>query len=301
MRTVTLALIAGLSACGWTAAQAADLDYGYLRGPEYEPPAPLIDWSGVYLGGHGGYSSAALDFKNVFQPLVYSRTHDSTAESIFGASTLLSARSQRVDSATYGAIAGYNFQFDDVVIGIEGDYTRFGKYGSSYDSIGRVKMNGDFKESVELAGVTSTRVQDYGTIRARAGYALGNFMPFVTGGVAVGRALIVDAVNVQHYGYNLATFNANQAVTNGAAPAYVNNFGYSAFSQSNPEGSVPDVQTVKQAKTKVVAGVALGAGLEFALTSNIVLRGEYQYVLLNDFDGHKVNLNTVRGGAAVKF
>ncbi len=50
-----------------------------------------------------------------------------------------------------------------------------------------------------------------------------------------------------------------------------------------------------------MAGVALGAGLEFALTSNIVLRGEYQYILFNDFDGHKVNVNTVRGGAAVKF
>jgi outer membrane immunogenic protein len=51
----------------------------------------------------------------------------------------------------------------------------------------------------------------------------------------------------------------------------------------------------------VIGGVALGAGLEFALTSNIMLRGEYQYVLFNDFKGHSAEINTVRGGAAVKF
>jgi outer membrane immunogenic protein len=31
------------------------------------------------------------------------------------------------------------------------------------------------------------------------------------------------------------------------------------------------------------------------------VRGEYQYVQFQDFNGHKAELNTVRGGAAVKF
>jgi opacity protein-like surface antigen len=37
------------------------------------------------------------------------------------------------------------------------------------------------------------------------------------------------------------------------------------------------------------------------LTSNIFVRGEYQYAFFNDFDGHKFNVNLVRGGAGVKF
>ena len=62
MRTVTFPLLAVLGLCGVPSAQAADLDYDYLRGAEYDPiPAPVaIDWTGVYVGGHGGYTSGGL-------------------------------------------------------------------------------------------------------------------------------------------------------------------------------------------------------------------------------------------------
>jgi outer membrane immunogenic protein len=54
-------------------------------------------------------------------------------------------------------------------------------------------------------------------------------------------------------------------------------------------------------KKVTVVGLAVGGGIEYAITSNFLLRGEYQYVLFNDFQGHKAELNTVRGGAAIKF
>ena len=310
MRTVTVALLAGLGSAlaplmlpvTLIEARAADLDYGVLRGPEYEPAPQVINWSGTYFGAHAGYSSAALGFRNVYQEMVANALHDTTAETIFGASTLLRANPTRVDKTTFGGFAGYNVQFDDVVFGIEADYSRFGKTGFTSDAIGRtdVSSNGVL-ETVSLNGTSSTRITDYGTIRGRAGYALGNFLPYVTGGLAIGRALVTDKVTYQDYGYNQSTYNANQALTAGALPAHVFNFGYTYFNSSAPDQSTPATTTLVRAKTKVVAGIALGAGVEYALTQNIVLRGEYQYVLFNDFDGHKVNLNTVRGGAAVKF
>ncbi len=52
---------------------------------------------------------------------------------------------------------------------------------------------------------------------------------------------------------------------------------------------------------KTIGGIALGFGLEYALTPNILLRGEYQYINFQSFNGHNAELNTIRGGAAVKF
>lgn len=299
MRTVTLPLLVVLGLGGLNTARAADLDYDFLRGAEYDPaPVQTIDWSGVYLGGHGGYTSAALGFKSTLQSLIYQRSHDSTAESDFGASTLIHPGPKRVGDTSFGGFAGYNVQFDDLIFGFEADYTQFGAGGVSNDGIGRVKTNTLGKlETVILNGSTATRVNDYGTLRARAGYALGNLLPFVTGGLAIGRARIADTVTYRDYGYNLTAYNATLA----GMPTYIDNFGYTSFSQGAPPAGIPGVSVLSRTRTKVVAGATAGAGLEYAITPNIILRGEYQYVLFNDFDGHKVNLNTVRGGAAVKF
>lgn len=305
MRKLPLALLATLSIVGSSSAYAADLDYDVLRGTDYEPPAAAatIDWSGIYIGGHGGYSSAALGFKGAFQPLIYQQTHASTAETDLNASSLITPGSKRVGDRGFGAYAGYNVQFDEVVIGIEADYTSFGRDGTTSDSIARTRTNSTgLLETVALAGTSTTKINDFGTIRARAGYAFGNLLPFVTGGLAIGRARIADGVAIQDYGYSLTTYNANQVLTTGG-PAYVDNFGYKAgtFSQTDPSKGVPYTKTVMQSKTKTVGGVTLGGGLEYAITPSILLRAEYQYVLFNDFDGHKANVNTVRGGAAVKF
>ena len=305
MRTLSFAILAAL---GLAAApvQAADLGYDFLRGTDYGEPAfvstPLIDWSGAYVGAHGGYSNAAMGFRNVFQSLVYSESRLTSGEENFGASTLLNPPARRSRGGSFGGYAGYNVQYGDFVFGLEGDYTWLDRTGLSGDALARVKsINDGMLERIALSGVSATRIADYGTIRARLGYAYGNFLPYVTGGVAIGRMQITDSVAYRNYGYNLATYNANQALTPDKNPAYVTNFGYTAFSQGSPESSFPYTWNIARHRSKVVGGIALGAGLEYAVTQNIILRGEYQYVLLDDFAGHKSNINTVRGGAAVKF
>jgi outer membrane immunogenic protein len=310
MRTVTLALLAGFTLGAIAPVQAADLDYGVLRGPDYEPEVPVIDWNGIYFGGHGGYTSASLNQTNVFQNILAKEFRVRDIESQFNVSSFLTASSARVGGASYGAYAGFNYQFDEVVIGVEADYTRFDRVGQATNDISRIMTTtAGVTEVVNLAGLTSTKVEDFGTIRARGGWAFGNFLPFVTAGLAIGRAVVTDQVAVQNYGYDSKTYTANLVAA--SAPAYVYNHGYNSFNPAYPgNGSSPQgqVQTVPSSpyivgKTteKTVGGLALGAGLEFAVTQNILLRGEYQYVQFNDFDGHKVNLNTVRGGAAVKF
>lgn len=309
MRTVTLALMASFTLGVVAPAQGADLDYGVLRGADYEPEVQVIDWNGVYFGGHGGYTSTSLNQNNVFQKMLAEEFRVRDIESQFSVSSFLTAPSARVEGASYGAFAGFNYQFDEVVVGIEADYTRFNKAGQVSNGISRIMTTtGGMTEVVNLMGLSSTKIEDYGTIRARGGWAFGRFLPFVTAGLAIGRAAVTDTVAVQNYGYNSQTYASNLTAT---VPAYVVRHDYASFNPaypgnySSPYGQVQTAPnapyTIGKTTIKTVGGLALGGGLEFAVTENILVRGEYQYVQFSDFDGHKVNLNTVRGGAAVKF
>ncbi|MCJ2047479.1 outer membrane beta-barrel protein [Methylobacterium sp. J-078] len=309
MRTATLALLAGFTLGVSAPALGADLDYGVLRGPDYEPEVQVIDWNGIYVGGHGGYTSASLNQTNVFQRMLATEFRARDIESQFSVSSLLTTPSARVEGSSYGAFAGFNYQFDEAVVGIEADYTRYDRGGRAGDSISRIMTTtGGMTEVVNLAGISATKIEDYGTIRARGGWAFGRFLPFVTAGLAIGRAEVTDTVAIQNYGYDSKTYASNLTAT---TPAYVNRHDYASFNpqypgpRSSPAGetqTVPNAPyTIGKTTVKTVGGLALGAGLEFAVTQNILLRGEYQYVQFNDFDGHKVNLNTVRGGAALKF
>lgn len=302
MRKILVSLLV-LSAAG--TAQAADLDYDYLRGADYDPPpAPTIDWSGFYIGGHGGWSSSSLGFGNTAKPVVASYMRQTVFEAEASVSTWLSTPlNKRVNGTSFGAYAGYNAQFDDIVLGIEVDYTHFGIGGGVYDDISRSKVTSDGYYNVGYLSTSSqTKISDYATLRARAGYALGNFLPYVTGGLAIGSAQISDRVSIQTAGYDQAAYKANLGLSAGATPAYVGRYGYSFFDPTNPGAGVLAAPYVyNKTKTKTVAGIAAGAGIEYAITPNILLRAEYQYALFDAFDGHKANVNTIRGGAAVKF
>jgi outer membrane immunogenic protein len=146
------ALMMAALACG--RAQAADLDDGYLRGP-YEPAVEQqpVRWDGVYLGGQIGYSSMTVDYSHTFDPA--------------------DAPNQSTSSTGYGGFLGYNWQVDpNLVLGLELGYTR-------PDSL--------YTSTSGSTGSASYKLVDYGTFRARAGYAFGQFLPFAELGVAVGR------------------------------------------------------------------------------------------------------------------
>lgn len=304
MRFAIFGVLVGLGVLAPMTVQAADLDFGVLRGGSYEPavaPSPA-NWDGIYVGGHGGWSSASFGFGDVFRNPVAQALRATAIETTLGASGLMHARDVRRDGTSFGAFAGVNYQFDDTVVGVELDYTHLGLTGRSSDAIGRYKVDDTgFLRGAKLSGDASTRIDDYATVRARVGYAIGGFLPFVTGGFAIGRAQIAQTVAVRGYEYDQAAYRSNQTA-DPSQRVYVNNSGYKSFLQNDPGNSVlaaPDV--FRPTKEKIVGGIAAGAGIEYAITPSLILRAEYQYVLFNDFDGHKMNLNTVRGGAAVKF
>lgn len=148
MRKVTLSLLAAAGlALGVQSASAADLGR-----PVYKAPAPAVvaayNWSGFYLGGHVGGAWSSEEARDV-------------AFGVIG--------STDPDGFIGGVQAGYNWQADRWVFGIEGDWSWSGADGSTV-----------------LAGPAtfSSDHNWYATLTGRVGYAWDNWLWYVKGGAA---------------------------------------------------------------------------------------------------------------------
>ena len=143
MKRVLVAGLAFLSLAGTAAAADLPIAPAYpVKAPIY---APAYSWTGFYIGVNGGGG--------------------------FGTSSWTTTGNFNTSGGVFGGTLGYNYQFGQGVIGIEGD--------------------GDW---ANIRGTTTTacplgcRTSDtwMATIRGRLGYAADRFMPYVTGGAAFG-------------------------------------------------------------------------------------------------------------------
>ena len=125
--------------CGGSSAPRA---YYPAPAPVY---VPIYNWTGFYIGVNGGGG--------------------------FGSSNWDSTGSRDVSGGLIGGTIGYNYQFGQVVAGIEGDVDWSG-------------INGTTNNSCPPGCKTSNTW--LATVRGRLGYAADRFMPFITGGAAFG-------------------------------------------------------------------------------------------------------------------
>jgi len=151
-------LTTALVAIGAAPALAADLAARpYTKAPPM--PAPVMTWTGFYLGvqGGGGWGRSNETFFNAPNTPIFNGTqnYDTTGGFV-------------------GGVGGYNWQVNNVVFGIEGDYHW-------------ADING--RSSVINAGFGDTyftKLRGFGDIKGRLGYAAGQALFFVSGGAAVG-------------------------------------------------------------------------------------------------------------------
>jgi outer membrane immunogenic protein len=142
-------------------ASAADLPS--TSEPAFSPvvQAPLFTWTGAYVGANVGYNWG--DFNKDAGPI----TDD--ASGWLG-----------------GVQAGYNYQMNQFVLGVEADWQLAG-----IDS--------------DIAGGGSAKVDNFGTVRARVGFAADRFMPYITGGYAFGNATVdpagIESESNFHHGW----------------------------------------------------------------------------------------------------
>jgi outer membrane immunogenic protein len=150
-RTFVTAAAAATLFWSCLAAQAGDLSIQRPTSAPAYAPVPLFDWSGLYFGlnGGGGWGSS------------------SHTDSNFGIAT----GNFGISGGLIGGTLGFNYQTGPWVWGLEGDLDWARLHGSS-GPMGGVNYD--------------SYLQWLGTARGRVGFAFDRFLPYVTGGLAVG-------------------------------------------------------------------------------------------------------------------
>lgn len=290
MRAASIAALAPVVAmtCALALPQAAQ-GADYLRGSQIEQPVeapPLFgggrfDWSGFYFGGGAGISDTKFKPSEGLAELVnYPFRNSITGTEANPGSWLSDIPEKRDSGATFFGIVGYNYLFDDVVIGFEADYTRSGHDYSTGDSIARrVSLSDGSTRGIDLKAEQGARLNDYATARLRMGWAYGRIMPYGTIGAAAGR------------------FNTTSVAT------VDNRFLFNAGLPNQTSAQVVGFPTTVGGTKKNVYsfGLSAGAGVDWALTDNLFLRAEYQLVRFAEVEGTTVTVNTARIAAALKF
>ena len=274
---------------------AADYELPTLRGSDvYVPPSPAYHWAGFYGGVQVGYSLSHIDFGNALGSMVSDILRSSALAADVSNWTVLGHSSTA--SINYGAFVGYNFQWDEIVFGLEGNYNRVSLTRSAADSVSRIFIdntgappNTTYQYNVTVSGSSSIHITDVATLRARAGWDAGQFLPYGFWGLALGSADVARTATVS----GTRTDTTQQVVCGplvcGTGPV------------TGPPAPLllPGPQT--DAGGMVAYGYTAGLGIDVALFSHAFARAEYEYVGFAAVKGVVANTNTFRIAAGVKF
>jgi outer membrane immunogenic protein len=276
-------LICGLLVLGFAPhALAADLDI--LRGSEPVGPPTYTNWNGVYVGGQIGYTSDVSDFSHATASLVAFSLRQTTLEQEDNVSQWSVLGNGSTATPSWGGFVGFNTQWESLALGLEADYTYLSAYTVASESpIARQTTAGGNTYDVTIDGSASMRLVDYASLRARAGWILNNFLPYGFIGVVVGRGDVTRSA--------LVTGQENPS----APPVVPCNF---TLSPTCVDFSYPSSQAQTNA---LLYGGSAGVGLDYAVTPNLFLRGEFEYVRFAQLDDILVTLTSARIGAGFKF
>lgn len=278
MRRIVLAMTLVAVAHGARAADLPDLtDLPILRGGFRDGlNSGIPRWQGFYVGGQAAYGSSDHNFNGATKDIAAQQLALTTVEQVLQVSTwpVIGGKVSHQASA-FGAFGGYNSQWDDVVLGVDASYMH-GNFGASASgTMGRQNTVDEVNYSANATSTASINFTDVLTLRGRAGYAIGSFLPYVFGGVALGLA------------------DSNRSSTIRSTGTYVGT--------GTPTITDYDV-TYSNAENKhgrLMVGYTFGAGAEVMLYGGLFARGEWEYVR---FTGPiDTNINTVRGGLGYRF
>lgn len=282
-RLIAIASIAFAAGAWAPSAWAADYepsDFPTLRGSNpYIPALPTYNrWSGFYTGGNVGYSASGMDFSNATGDLIAFILRQTAIESEEHVSQWPLLGKGTTRGTSFGGFAGYNSQWDDLILGIEANYTHAHLTSSSSGSLGRsfTTSNG-YDNTVDLTGFARLTVKDFVTVRGRAGYVLGSFLPYAMFGFAVGTADFARGVTV-----------VTQGTYVGSNVPPLSNYG-------------PTSDTTLESKKVVVFGFSAGLGLDVEIVPNLFARGEWEFVQFKAPDRINAYVNTLRTGLGWRF
>jgi outer membrane immunogenic protein len=262
-------------------ALAADLDV--LRGSE--PAAPVVTvgpatftrWSGFYAGGDFSYNNATTDFTSATAPGVEFALQGTVVQQQFTPSELQLLGKGANSALGGGAFLGYNTQWQDLVLGVEANYTHTSLNTTSATSptfqIARAfNPPAGNVTSVSINSASGhMSLSDYAEGRARAGYVVGNLLPYGFIGMVVGRSSYSVTTRVDVF-----CGGETECVGYPLTPS---------SGQSN----------------LLLWGYSVGAGLDWALTPNIFVRGEFDFDQFAPVSNISLSVISGRIGAGYKF
>lgn len=280
MRRLTYALIL-LSLA--SPAAAADLDYNFLRGSETVGPGTYSNWSGFYVGGQVGYGWANTDFSGTTAPEIAFMLRQTALQSSFSPSQWPVLGSATAPAPQFGGFVGYNVQFEDLIFGVEANLERAAfnlvapnnpiSRATGPDSLG-------IAHAVTLSGSGTLDTVGFTTFKARAGYVVGNFLPYGFAGFAMGLAnsnITATVVDQEFYSGSVNTCTA-------AAPCPI-----FSFSNSAPHNN------------QVIFGYTVGGGVDVALTPNVFARLELEFDQFILPQNMTLSATTARVGGGYRF
>jgi opacity protein-like surface antigen len=239
--------------------------------------------------------SSGSDFGNGVSPLIDITLRNTRVNQDIKVSQLTVLGKRDTNGSGFGGFLGYNWQYDQAVVGLELNYTRMSVGATASDSIRRVfpdtNVSPNYVYDVSVTGQSAIHITDLATLRSRGGYVMGNFMPYGFLGLAVGRADISSSASVAFCGYDPTANPPPQDPTGSNC--------YNPGARiSTPVAQPPTTQS----KTgEFFAGVAAGVGVDAVVWQNVFLRGEYEYVQITSIQSLHVYLHNFRVGLGVKF
>src|SRR3981189_2013433 len=172
-------VLAGVGFGAGSGAQAADMP-DFLRGSLPAGPAPTVNWQGFYIGAQAGYGSADENFNGSNTNMLAALISNNVIQEMGVSQWNLGLGKNSARAPGYGAFAGYNWQSDDVVLGLEMSYLHgsFGGKSSAFKALrsGSV-LSDNFFHDVSVTSSAAITISDMATFRARAAYAYGCFLP----------------------------------------------------------------------------------------------------------------------------
>jgi outer membrane immunogenic protein len=259
---------------GVSSAHAADLPI--LRGGFTDVGPRAVNWQGVYAGVQGGYGASDVGFDKWTNSEAAQLASGYLAPSEMGLSGWYPAfTKQNTHTGLWGAFAGYNVQYEDVVLGVEGSYAH-GNFGASqtqgFSGVTGGRLSDGYYHAIAASELSSISISDMATFRARAAYAWGCFLPYMFGGFALGNADLTQSAYIQ------------------------DSFGPT---QQGPFTNFVPLSATDATHNHLIYGYTAGLGVDMQLTGGLFMRAEWEYVRFTS--AIDVNINTVRAGLGYKF
>jgi outer membrane immunogenic protein len=178
LATVSMVALAGT-------ARAADMPAAMPTKERTYSPAPIVDWTGVYVGVQGGGVVHDTKFNE---------------DGFFTGGGLPTRIEDRKTGGTVGGVIGRNWQQDRLVYGVEGDWNWVGVRSKQFPLSSRV-----FPVS------TSYDVNWLATLRGRIGLAFDRTLVYATGGAAIGNIdNSVDLIGTDGASGRISSFTQKQ-------------------------------------------------------------------------------------------